>query len=86
MSAMNEWTEWHLTPRGWERGTVKTDTPSSTTVAPPPPDRVLTCRFHEFLGAIGGDVEHWVEEVWAGPDRETVRALLDQHGSCPESL
>ena len=24
MSASNEWTEWHLTPRGWERGSEKT--------------------------------------------------------------
>ena len=25
MKPSNEWTEWHLTPQGWERGTEKTD-------------------------------------------------------------
>jgi hypothetical protein len=25
MAVSNEWTEWHLTPRGWEFGDEKTD-------------------------------------------------------------
>ena len=40
MSYSDEWTEWHLTPRGWERGSERTDGPD-VEFKEPPADRVL---------------------------------------------
>ena len=39
MAASNEWTEWHLTPRGWEEGSGRLDG-VGVTHAEPPTDRV----------------------------------------------
>jgi len=85
MSASNEWTEWHLTPRGWECGTEKIDS-APTSPVPPPTDRVLTCRYHEFLGSIHSKVQRSVDEVWRGTDEVTVASLLTKFGICPERL
>ena len=35
MSLSKEWTDWHLTPRGWEAGSQQTDFGKETKFAPP---------------------------------------------------
>ena len=43
MTASYEWTEYHLTPLGWVRGTVKTDFDRED--VEPPADRILSVRY-----------------------------------------
>jgi hypothetical protein len=45
MTASREWTEYHLTPAGWMRGSEKTDFDQNEVT--PPADRVLTMRYVE---------------------------------------
>ena len=86
MSASNEWTEWHLTPGGWVRGTEKTDFKSSTVYKDSPEDRVLTCTFHEKIPSIYSKAHRWVDEDWRSDNEDEVKRLLEQYGACPESL
>src|SRR5260370_29798787 len=66
MSLSNEWTEWHLTPAGWVRGTEKED---FRTVDPePPPDRVKTVVWHDRLSSRFSKPERSHDETWSSPD------------------
>lgn len=86
MSAINEWTEWHLTPRGWEQGTEKTDFASSTKIVAPPSDRVLTCRYYEYLSSVFSAVDKGVNEIWRSSQEKLIKELLQKFGSCPTEL
>jgi len=86
MALSKEWTEWHLTPRGWECGSTKTDFASTTVERPPPADRVLTVRFHERVSDMHSKAERWIDEEWQADDVASVKALLERFGPAPEQL
>jgi hypothetical protein len=78
----NEWTEWHLTPRGWVRGSTRRD-PKVIDDVEPPSDRALTKRYCEYGVS---SVEATQEELWRSPDAALVAGLLSQHGEAPRHL
>jgi hypothetical protein len=84
MSASNEWTQWHLTPRGWEAGAEKTD--FNRTDRDPPADRVLTVTYKEHVSSSFSAMDATVREEWRSPDAALVAALLNQFGPAPEHL
>lgn len=84
MSASDEWTEWHLTPTGWQRGTEKED--FRRTDREPPEDRVLTVRWSEHLGHHFGAMHRAHEETWRSPDAERVATLLTEFGEALANL
>ena len=84
MSASNEWTEWHLTPRGWERGTEKTD--FSRLDRCPPADRVLSIIYEQFMGHKYSLGTSGVSERWRSADAEAISALEQQFGPAPNEL
>lgn len=83
MSASNEWTDWHLTPDGWERGTEKTD--FSTERVDPPEDRVKTVRYREYLSSVYSDMSITTKTIWVGDEEEAAR-LEEEHGPPPNHL
>lgn len=83
MSAINEWTKWHLTPRGWERGSERTHDHIHRDL---PDDRVLTVTFREYLAAANYKVQHWHDENWRSDAAGAVAALLEQYGPPPADL
>jgi hypothetical protein len=85
MSLSREWTDWHLTPRGWEEGSTRTDF-GNVTETEPPQDRVLTSRFSEELSSIYSKMDRWHQEQWRSADADAVKALLDKFGPPPDSL
>jgi hypothetical protein len=85
MAASNEWTEWHLTPRGWEEGSSRLDSVGITHVEPPP-DRVLTCQYQELLSSPYAGWEVNVTEEWRSGDEALIQQLLSQYGQCPRHL
>jgi hypothetical protein len=77
----SEWTEWHLTPAGWVRGSSVT--PHGRQTRPAPADRVKTC----VLQMPAGDTPtapllH--DKVTFDPAR--ARQLEDEFGPCPREL
>lgn len=84
MAASNEWTEWHLTPRGWERGTEKED--FRRIDRHPPTDRVLTFIYQEYFGSVHsrGDVSS--KKTWNSDDEDAIQTLLKKHGDPPNHL
>lgn len=79
MSNSYEWSEYHLTPRGWERGAWRTDGNRSNTNIPRPEDAVKTVRV----------TEHYTDHLdtsssvaWVG-DETLARELETQFGPAP---
>ncbi len=85
MSASNEWTEWHLTPRGWEKGSTKIDF-KGTTTKEPPEDRVITYCYSEYQSSGFGSVDKGHKIVWSSENDEEIDTLTSKHGKCPDSI
>lgn len=85
MSASNEWTEWHLTPRGWERGTEKSD--YGRVERDPPEDRVQTVVWTEHLSHImSKQLDKGHQDQWQCEDAGLVAQLRAQFGAPPTEL
>jgi hypothetical protein len=85
MSLSKEWTDWHLTPRGWEAGSQQTDFGKETKFAPPQ-DRVLTSRFQKEISSRFSKPERWHEETWRSTDKKAVDELRTKFGPPPELI
>lgn len=87
MSASDEWTEWHLTPRGWERGSEKRDF-SGVKSSPAPDGSVAVYRYRETLGALGvlSSAQHWAYHVRGDESAPVVVDLMNRYGPCPTEL
>lgn len=84
MAGSNEWTERHLTPRGWEEGDSKTDF-SPVVPGPTPADRVMTVTFTETCSGYG-PVHRAAKTEWCSDNDELVQELLSKFGAAPDSL
>jgi len=85
MPARKEWTEWHLTPRGWEKGATRVHNQGNTWVEEPL-DRVLSCVYQELETDATPEVKRWKEETWRSKKPEQVTELEKKYGPCPENL
>jgi hypothetical protein len=85
MAESREWTEWHLTPRGWEHGAWQLDGPSDLKV-PPPANRVLTYEYEEEISSpfSGMSISH--REIWRGSNAAWIEELLAKWGAAPRKL
>lgn len=81
MAASNEWFEYHLTPRGWEMGSNRTD--SSREEKRPPADRVLTIRISEHMSSSFSRIVRDAEELWASGDADAIADLQARFGAMP---
>lgn len=78
-----EWTEWHLTPRGWLRGTSQTVDGRQS--LPLPADRVKTSVFHVRSDEAGVVLAtRLYEKVIFNAD--AARAYEREFGPCPREL
>ena len=84
MSASNEWTEWHLTPKGWVRGTEKED--FRRIDRDPPEDRVMTVVHKQFLSSIYSKMDVSTDTTWQAKDGRAVAELLKKFGPAPQQL
>lgn len=85
-SNLSEWTEWHLTFRGWEQGSQKREFSAQLKEVEAPDDRVLTCRYHENVTINSVWMQKHVSEVCKDSNQQQIDKLIEQFGSCPESL
>ena len=83
MSASHEWTQWHLTPRGWEPGKSCLDFQSAKGPEDLPADRVLSVTYDEYMGSTFSTVDKTFQETFRSPDTQAVETFLEQHGGCP---
>lgn len=86
MAASNEWTQWHLTPGGWIRGSYKTDFGGQDRSVPS--DCVATWEYSEYLSSHHSKMDVGSYEKWRSPSvtQADVDALLQKHGGCPQRL
>lgn len=84
-SNISEWTEWHLTIRGWQKGTQKLEDDTQLKEVKPPEDRVLTCRYHQTIPINSFWVQNHVMEVWKHSDEKLVSDMIERFGDCPQS-
>jgi hypothetical protein len=85
-SNINEWTEWHLTPRGWERGNEKREDSPLEKKVEAPIDRILTCRYHENLSTNSVWMQKHTNDVWKISDQKILAQMLEKFGNCPQHL
>jgi hypothetical protein len=80
------WTEWHLTPCGWVRGSEKSEIGSVFEVEPAV-ERVLTCRYEEeYEGDGEAPVRARADETWRAENPGEVGKLMRIFGECPRNL
>ncbi|BAZ09089.1 hypothetical protein NIES4071_08950 [Calothrix sp. NIES-4071] len=84
-SNISAWTEWHLTPLGWERGNQRQENSTQVKQVEAPLDRVLTCRYHENVTINSVWMQKHTIELWRDSE-ELVDKLIEKFGFCPESL
>jgi hypothetical protein len=88
MAPRREWTEWHLTPRGWEIGSTRHGD-SGNNWQSEPEDRVLSATYKEQQTSTQPEPTTGVEESWRTKDPEkaaSIPGLLQKYGSCPTRL
>jgi len=85
MAARKEWTEWHLTPKGWQKGATRVHGQGNTWVEEPV-DRLLSCVYQEVETDTSTDVQKWSEETFRSKKTADVDSALKQYGPCPERL
>jgi hypothetical protein len=85
MAVRKEWTEWHLTPRGWEKGATRVHGQGNTWVEEPL-DRALSSVYQELQSDGSPEIKKWVEETRRSKKTSEVDDLLKQFGPCPEKL
>ncbi len=83
MAVRKEWTEWHLTPRGWERGSTRVEGRGNHW-ADEPEDRVASFVYSELKTDAG--TRRTAEPTWDNKVTAQVNELLTRFGSCPEKL
>jgi hypothetical protein len=79
-----QWTDWHLTPRGWERGS-HTDG-QDTEWKDAPEDRVLTYRWSKSQSSPHSDTFSELEKEWESDKSTLVRELFEKYGKVPRHL
>jgi hypothetical protein len=84
MSASNEWTEWHLTPKGWVRGTEKED--FRIINRDPPEDRVKSVVYKQFLSSIYSKMEETHRTDWVSKDGDSIAKFKAEFGPAPDHL
>jgi hypothetical protein len=85
MPLRKEWTEWHLTPRGWEKGATRVHGQGNTWVEEPL-DRVLSCVYQELESEGAPEIKKWKEETWRSKKPDAVTDLEKKYGPCPDTL
>jgi hypothetical protein len=81
MTVSEVYTDWHLTPRGWQTGTVRTD--AGTRLRQRPADAVLTLRYRQVVASMLSTARRSCAQVRRSTDAAQVKALLQRFGPCP---
>ena len=84
MDFSHEWTDWHLTPKGWVKGSYKVDF-SEVRVAEIPADRVLTRRYEEKIASVSSPLKILKRNIWDNGNPELIKKLYKKH-KFPNSL
>jgi len=84
-SASKERAEWHLIPTGWIRGSQRVDYQGTSTLDPPT-DRVLTCKYGQYLFSSFSSLDKDVSILWQSDDKDKIACLIGQYGDCPRHL
>ena len=84
MAIRKEWTEWNLTPHGWEKGSTRREGRGNDW-RDEPADRLLSYQ-HCELQRSAGQPEVTTEETWRTKDPaalERLEAALVRYGEVP---
>ena len=84
MAASREWTEYHLTPRGWEAGTTSID--GNRRERPTPADRLRTCTYQEEQSSVFSSVHKTTQTSWSSENADEIARLEQQFGACPTEI
>lgn len=81
MSGIREWWEFHLTPKGWVKGSE--NMLDGAKERPTPADRLLTIRQHEHAPSRYAAPQTWSAIVWRAGDTRAIASFREQFGQMP---
>lgn len=81
MSGNREWWEFHLTPKGWIKGSESLA--AGAKERPIPSDRMLTIRQNEQPSSAVAPAQTWSSIVWRHSNTRAIAALREQFGTLP---
>jgi hypothetical protein len=84
MNFSHEWTDWHLTPSGWVKGSYKVDFKNEAVIEPPK-DRVLTRRYEEIITSVSAPLKIVKRNIWDNGDTEIIKKFYKKF-QFPNSL
>jgi hypothetical protein len=87
MAIRKEWTEWHLTPRGWEQGSTRREGRGNDW-RDEPADRLLSYQHCEIYPS-AGEPRITTEETWRTKNPDALAQLettLARFGVAPSRL
>jgi len=80
-----EWTEWHLTPAGWSKGSTRVHGQGNTW-ADEPEDRVLSYVYKEVETSSSPGAQVSAEVTWRSKTATNIDELLKEQGPGPQHL
>ncbi|MFA5784762.1 MAG: hypothetical protein WC962_07765 [Phycisphaerae bacterium] len=84
MPLSRERQDYHLTPRGWEKGTFVGDNFGGREDVEIPVDRVLTISCYDELSSPYSKSRLYDKIVWKSDDEEKIQILLDKYSNKPD--
>ena len=84
MDFSHEWTDWHLTRRGWFKGSYKVDF-SDVKIIDPPSDRILTRRYEERITSVSAPLKITKRNVWDNGNPTEIKTFFKKF-KFPNSL
>jgi len=83
MSFSKERQDYHLTPRGWEKGSFKGDALGGKKDVDIPIDRVLTISCYDEKSSPYSKSMFYDNITWESDDKAKIDALINQFGDKP---
>ena len=84
MTFSKERYEYHLTPRGWEKGSFKGDILGGERKVETPPDRVLTIWCYDELTSAFSKPDLYDRVAWKCDDEDLITQLKKKYGERPD--
>jgi hypothetical protein len=84
MGLSKECQAYHLTPRGWIKGSFDGDALGGRTEVPTPEDTVLTILCYDELPSVYSESHFYDRVAWKSDDKHLIRRLKRKFGDRPD--
>ena len=84
MSLSKEYQEYHLTLKGWVKGSFQADFLGSSENVVTPDDRFLTIHCYDEQASVYSKSIYYEEKIWESDDKNQIKKLKQRYGEKPD--